>query len=415
VQAVSDVSQRGGKRLATPFNPAVFAASSLAAAVILVSLVAIPQWLSKQARWEVLRAHVAQISRLAASVVDGDLHRQLLDRANYSPELYARALKPLVRFHSANHDIFYVYTMVDRGGVAYFVLDTAASPDLVTPYKLRASGYMERFDLHEEYEDDWLKQIAAGQTYVTPNFEQDDYGYFLTAHTPIYDSQGRYSGFVGVDFDLDYYLAQEARFRTIAIWTLAAAVVAALLIGALISLCHASLQGRVEELYDKSIRDSLTGLLNRRGAIEAINAALARNTGTNATLLLDIDNLKPINDLRGHVTGDAVIARTAFAIRESMRDGDECARIGGDEFIIFAPNCDRACAEDIAQRIQAKLSKPELPLAEVRFSASIGIAVHASGDCNFAQMYRDADEALHQARAEGKSRIGFFAPSMSAA
>jgi diguanylate cyclase (GGDEF)-like protein len=415
VRAVSDVLQRGSKRLLARFSPAIFAGASLAAAVILVSLVAIPQWLSKQARWEVLRAHVAQISRLAASVIDGDLHRQLLDRANYSPELYARALKPLVRFHSANRDIFYVYTMVDRGGVAYFVLDTAASPDLVTPYKLRASGYMERFDLHEEYEDNWLKQIAAGQTYVTPDFEQDDYGYFLTAHTPIYDSQGRYSGFVGVDFDLDYYLAQEARFRTIAIWTLAAAVVAALLIGALISLYHASLRGRMEELYDKSIRDSLTGLLNRRGAIETINAALACNTGTNATLLLDIDNLKPINDFRGHVTGDAVITRTALAIQEGIRQKDVCARIGGDEFIIFAPNCDMAGAEDIAQRIQAKLSKPELLLAEVRFSVSIGIAVHANGDYGFAQMYRDADEALHQARAEGKSRIGYFAPSTSAA
>jgi GGDEF domain-containing protein len=74
-----------------------------------------------------------------------------------------------------------------------------------------------------------------------------------------------------------------------------------------------------------------------------------------------------------------------------------------------------ACAEDIARRIQAKLSKPDLPLAEVRFTASIGIAVHASDDCDFAQMYRDADEALHQARAEGKSRIGLFTPSMSAA
>lgn len=415
MQAVSDVSQRGGKRLATPFNPAVFAASSMAAAAVLVSLVAFPQWLSKQARWDELRSNVAEISQLAASVIDGDLHRQLFDRANYSPELYARALKPLVRFHSANRNIFYLYTMVNRGGVPYFVLDTAESPDLVTRHKLRASGYMERFDVREEYDDDWLKKIAAGETYVNPNFEQDDYGDFLTAHTPIYDSQGRYSGFVGVDFDLEYYLSQEARFRAIAVGSLVAAVILSLLIGALITRCYSSIRGRMEELYDKSIRDSLTGLLNRRGALEVINTASARDTGTNATLLLDIDNLKLINDLRGHVTGDAVIARTAFAIRESIRDGDECARLGGDEFIIFAPNCDMAGAEDIAQRIQAKLSKPELPLAEVRFSASIGIAVHASGDCDFAQMYRDADEALHQARAEGKSRIGFFAPSTTAA
>ena len=91
----------------------MFIIASLVAAAILVSIVAIPQWLSKQARWEVLRSHVGEMAQFAASVVDGDLHRQLLDAANYSDELYARALKPLVRFHSANPDIFYVYTMVD--------------------------------------------------------------------------------------------------------------------------------------------------------------------------------------------------------------------------------------------------------------------------------------------------------------
>ena len=208
------------------FHWLAFLVASLAAAVVLVSMVAIPQWLSKQARWEALRSHVGEIGQIAASVVDGDLHRKLLDPANYSDELYARALRPLVRFHSADPNIFYLYTMVDRGGVAYFVLDTAASPDLRTDNKLRASAYMERFDLREEYENDgWLEQIAAGKTYVNPTFEQDDYGNFLTATAPIYDSEGRYSGFVGVDFDLQYYFAQEARFRTIAIDSLVAALI----------------------------------------------------------------------------------------------------------------------------------------------------------------------------------------------
>ena len=128
----------------------MFIVASLVAAVILVAIVAVPQWLSRQARWEELRVQVGQTGRYAASVVDGDLHRQLLDPANYSDELYARALKPLVRFHSANPDIFYVYTMVDRGGVAYFVLHTAKSPDLRTNHKLEASNYMERFDLRKE-------------------------------------------------------------------------------------------------------------------------------------------------------------------------------------------------------------------------------------------------------------------------
>jgi hypothetical protein len=98
-------------------DPLVFAIASLVAAVILVAIVAIPQYLSKEARLETFRSHVGEIGQIAASVVDGDLHRQLLNPDNYSDDLYARALAPLVRFHSADPDIFYVYTMVDRDGV----------------------------------------------------------------------------------------------------------------------------------------------------------------------------------------------------------------------------------------------------------------------------------------------------------
>ena len=407
---ISDQQWRA-KSFGRRFNPIVFVIASLAAAAILVSIVAVPQWLSKQARWEVLRSHVGEIGQLAARVVDGDLHRQLLDPANYSEELYARALKPLVRFHSADPNIFYVYTMVDRGGVPYFVLDTAASPDLRTNHQLRASAYMERFDLREEYKDDWLQQIAAGKTYVTPTYQHDDYGDFLTAHAPIYDSEGRYSGFVGVDFDLQYYLAQEARFHTIAIGGQVGALIVALVIGLLVTLYDSAIRRRIQELYDCSIRDGLTGLLNRRGAMDAINGSLTRHAASIASLLVDIDNLKKVNDVRGHVAGDAVITCTAEVIRESIREGDECARVGGDEFLIFAPDCDNDGAEEIARRILARVSKHWMPLAGVRFNVSIGIAVHRGGYADFAQMYYDAAEALHHARAEGKDRIGLFAPT----
>ncbi|HZP10750.1 GGDEF domain-containing protein [Methyloceanibacter sp.] len=394
------------------FNPIVFAVASLAAAVILVSLVAIPQYLSKQARWESLRAHVGEIARLAASVVDGDLHRQLLDPANYSDELYKRALAPLVRFHSADPDIFYVYTMVERDGVAYFVLDTAASRDLKTNRKLEASGYMERFDVRPEYNDDWLGQLAAGKTYVNPSFEEDDYGTFLTGEAPIYDSEGRYSGFAGVDFDLEYYFAQEARFRDIAIGSLIAALVLALLIGYGAERYYSTLQSRMQALYESSTRDALTGLRNRLGAIDAVKTLLARRAKSYAALLIDIDGLKIINDTRGHATGDAVIALIAEAIRGSIREGDECARIGGDEFFVFAADCDQTEAMAMARGILAKLAKPSIPLTGANASVSIGVVVLDGVDAEFSRMYRDADHALYQARYEGKSRIGLFVPSV---
>jgi hypothetical protein len=142
-------SSRRATKPGQRFNWVTFAIATLAAAVILLPLVVVPQWLSKQARWDTLRSHVGEIGALAATVVDGDLHAKLIDPANYSADLYARALVSLVRVHSADPNIFYLYTMVDRGGVTYFVLDTAKSSDLRTSRKLDASDYMERFDLRE--------------------------------------------------------------------------------------------------------------------------------------------------------------------------------------------------------------------------------------------------------------------------
>lgn len=391
------------------FNWLVFALASLAAAIVLGSIVFVPQWLSKQARWDSLREHVGEVGRVAASVVDGDLHHRLLDPANYTDALYAEALKPLIRFHSADPNIHYLYTMVDRDGVAYFVLDTAEAPGLKTDRKLEKSAYMERFNVDPQYDDDdWLQQLAAGKTYVNPTFEKDDYGTFLTATSPIYDSQGVYSGFVGVDFDLDYYFASESRFRAIAIGSMIVALLASLAIGYVISRYHSTIQRRMKELYESSIRDNLTGLLNRRGAMSIMGRTLAEHASSYAMLLVDIDNLKLINDLQGNATGDAVLARVAAVIRDTIGKADKCARFGGDEFLVLSPNCDTECAMTMAKEILSRLSHLEMPLAGVTFRVSIGLSVHEGSGAEFAKMYADADAALHYVRSEGKTRIGLF-------
>ena len=378
------------------FTARTFWTVSLAAAFVLGAIVAIPQWLSKQARLEVLRSHVGAVAQLAASVVDGDLHRQLLDPANKTPELYARTLEPLVRFHAAYPDIFYVYTMVERDGESYFVVDTAAeSEKLQSQNQLVPSEYMEPFkQLDVEPDPDWLQQIAAGKTYVYPDFQLDKYGTFLSGHAPIYDSQGRYSGFVGVDFDLQYYLAQEASFRAISIGTLTGAVLLALLIGYVAARYHFDLNDRMEQQYRASIRDELTKLLNRRGALTAVSEALAVRASTYATILVDVDNLKGINDNFGHVTGDELLVGVAEAIRESVRASDICARFGGDEFLIFAAGCDLDAATEIARRI----------LSKVRSGVSIGIDIAPLNEAQFETMYRRADQALYKAKGAGRNR-----------
>ncbi len=391
------------------FDRRTFWVVSLGAALVLLTVVAVPQWLSKQARLEVLRSHVAEVSRLAASVVDGDLHRELLDPASYTPELYARTLEPLVRFHSAAPEIFYVYTMVERDGRSHFVVDTAASEELETPHQLRASKYMEPFEqLDVEPDPDWLSRIAAGETYVYPSFQHDEYGYFLSGHTPIYDSAGRYSGFVGVDFDLQYYLDQEASFRPIWIGSTTGALMCALLIGYLAARYQHAMTNQIQAHYTVSIHDDLTDLLNRRGALAAIRDTLAIPAPSHAVILIDVDDLKAINDNHGHAAGDDFLRSVARAMQASVRETDICARLGGDEFLIFASGCDLDAATEIARRILGKVYSSESTPSGVSSGVSIGICVYNKSDAQFETMYRQADEALYRAKASGKNRYVIY-------
>jgi diguanylate cyclase (GGDEF)-like protein len=386
-------------------NPRVFLFATLAIAAVLLAIVTVPQWFSKQARLEVLRDNVRQIAQVAASVVDGDLHGQLLDASKHSNELYSQALQPLVKLHLASPDIFYVYTMVARGDKTYFVLDTANSPEIATQRNLKASAYLEPFELRKEYESDWLQQLAAGNSWVTPTFQKDDYGNFLTGHAPIFDAKRNYVGFVGVDFNLQYYFAQEASFRKIVVASMVSALLMSLVLGYLVARYQYDLYDQIQRHYKSSMHDELTALFNRRGALAAVATALARRKATShATLLVDIDEFKAINDTFGHAAGDNVIARLAAGINQCIRNGDICARLGGDEFMIFAPDCDLQGARDIAERLLSQV-RADHANDEATYTVSIGISVEKHLNADFDAMYRRADTALYQAKSDGKNRF----------
>jgi diguanylate cyclase (GGDEF)-like protein len=101
------------------------------------------------------------------------------------------------------------------------------------------------------------------------------------------------------------------------------------------------------------------------------------------------------------------VACTAEAVRQSVHDGDICARLGESEFMIFSADCGMDCAKETAERILDRVHQQKVPLAGVHPTVSIGIASHG-GDTDFSRMYRDADEALYQARLEGTSCVGVF-------
>ena len=120
---------------------------------------------------------------------------------------------------------------------------------------------------------------------------------------------------------------------------------------------------------------------------------------TSTVLLVDVDGPKLVNSLHGHATGDVVLARVDRAIRE----GDHCARVGS-EFVIYAPDCDAATAEAIAQAIIRSVTAEEMRMVGSNFSISVGISVSLQGKV-FSEMYREAGDALGEAKSKGRNRL----------
>ena len=156
-----------------------------------------------------------------------------------------------------------------------------------------------------------------------------------------------------------------------------------------------------EKLRQEAMEDSLTGILNRKGAISHIEECLSKNQ-PGAMLLMDIDNFKQLNDTYGHQAGDQVLILLSRIMQKSSRRGDVAARIGGDEFILFLPGFTQEVllkkrAEDICSAFRQAAETYD----KVALSVSIGIAVSCQGS-NFDQLFKQADDRLYAAKKSGK-------------
>ncbi len=164
------------------------------------------------------------------------------------------------------------------------------------------------------------------------------------------------------------------------------------------------------------MRDPLTGLPNRALLFDRVGNALARRRPPGhavVVLFLDLDDFKRVNDSLGHTAGDQVLITLAERLRSSVRMGDSVAHFGGDEFAILLEASDAAEATAAANRILGDLNKPfHLEGREVRFSASVGIALEYSSDVGAEDVVRNALMALHHAKAKGKGQVSVFEQTM---
>lgn len=164
-----------------------------------------------------------------------------------------------------------------------------------------------------------------------------------------------------------------------------------------------------EKLRRMATTDELTGLLNRRAFLQALDAEIQRSGRSGAPLalaLVDLDHFKSINDRFGHAGGDEVLRDFAETARDTMRGTDLVGRLGGEEFAVLMPDTDQTQSRIAADRLRGAVARRRIILssgATAPVTISVGVA-HLVRDEGGDRLTARADEALYDAKHSGRNR-----------
>jgi diguanylate cyclase (GGDEF)-like protein len=160
----------------------------------------------------------------------------------------------------------------------------------------------------------------------------------------------------------------------------------------------------VARLTAESRLDPLTGVLNRRGLAERLDAEVARALREQrplAVVAIDVDHFKRINDTFGHDAGDRSLMWLADLLCEQTRGSDLIARTGGEEFLVVLPGADLESASEFAERLRHAVAAGNPPVA---LTISAGVAAETVPSTAFA-LTQAADAALYDAKRQGRDRV----------
>lgn len=170
------------------------------------------------------------------------------------------------------------------------------------------------------------------------------------------------------------------------------------------------LQGLNRKLETLAFSDSLTGLPNRRFALQELGShwsSAVRNNRPLSCMMIDLDHFKRYNDTYGHDTGDEVLRYAANIFKDSTRGSDYACRFGGEEFIVICPDTDASTCADLGNRLLGKLSSKEFVFSQEpeRVTASFGVAQRETDMASWNEMIMAADQALYDAKRSGRNCV----------
>lgn len=173
-----------------------------------------------------------------------------------------------------------------------------------------------------------------------------------------------------------------------------------------------------ERFRHLALHDPLTALPNRTLFFDRLEHAVAtsvRHRAGIAVLFLDLDGFKLVNDTLGHDAGDRLLVAVGERLLDCLRLGDTVARLGGDEFaILLEDDVDPASAEAVTRRLLEAMRTPVLlDGREITVGASIGVALGQGGNVSAADLLRNADIALYEAKGAGRATFAVYEPRMA--
>lgn len=179
-----------------------------------------------------------------------------------------------------------------------------------------------------------------------------------------------------------------------------------------------------QAIHQLAFYDALTGLPNRRLLLERLRHTLAggvRDGRCGALLFIDIDNFKDLNDTLGHEVGDQLLCEVAHRLQGCLRARDTVARLGGDEFVVMIEDLGQSMDEAtqqagaVARKLLARVSEAwEVDGQRRQVTASIGVAMFGDPRHDQDELFRQADLAMYQAKADGRNAVSFFGVEMQA-
>ena len=175
------------------------------------------------------------------------------------------------------------------------------------------------------------------------------------------------------------------------------------------------LQEDMLKLRQLADTDFMTGLMNRRSFLAVADDAVAfcrRYKRNMATLMIDIDHFKKINDTHGHAAGDDAIKRVAEIVSQSIRTTDKAARFGGEEFVVLLREIDQDTAVLLADRIRTSIESATVRHGDIviPITVSVGLALFDESDRDVQDVIERADQGLYVAKKTGRNRT-FLMPA----